>query len=167
MKKYDYYNKIARGYEELYKDEQLKKLDFILKNLPKSIIKKNDLLLDVGCGTGLTTLPWNCKKAGLDPAIKLLKRAKNKKNIFYVNAEAEHIPFKNKSFDMVVSITALQNLHDIEKGIKEIKRVGKNKFILSALQKSSKIEKIKNLVNRNFKVKRILEEDKDLVFAVY
>ena len=32
-------------------------------------------LLDVGCGTGLTTEPWPCKRYGVDPAPKLLERA--------------------------------------------------------------------------------------------
>jgi len=163
-----YYNQISEGYEELHKEEQLKKLRIISRYLKP---KKTDLLLDVGCGTGITTERWKCIKTGIDPAIKLLKKAKTKKakegkNTPYINAEAEHLPFKNSSFDIVISITAIQNFHNIKKGIAEIKRVGKNKFILTALKKSKNISKIKDLIEENFKVKETVEEDKDFIFII-
>ena len=159
----NYYNQIAEGYEELHKEEQLKKIELIKQYLKP---KQTDLLLDVASGTGLTTEPWNCRRIGIDPAIKLLEIARKKQEISYINAEAEHIPFKDKSFDVVISITALQNFNDIEKGLSEIKRVGKEKFILSALKKSSKIKKIKGLINKTFKLKKIIEENKDIIFII-
>jgi len=154
----NYYNQIAQGYEELHKEEQLKKINLIKNNIKTN---KNDLLLDVGCGTGITTKFWNCEKIGIDPAIKLLKRDSG---AVFINGEAESLPFKDKSFDIVISITAIQNFNDIEKGLREIKRVGKDKFILSALKKSPKIKKISLLINKIFKPKEIIEEDKDLIF---
>lgn len=156
----NYYNKISEGYEELHKEEQLKKLDIISKHLKP---KKTNVLLDVGCGTGITTERWSCVKVGVDPAVKLLKKAKG---AFYINAEAEHLPFKDKSFDTVISITAIQNFYDMGKGLKEIKRVGKKRFVLSALKKSEKIEKIKEIIEKNFKVKKRIEEDKDFIFVI-
>jgi len=156
-----YYDKISEGYEELHKEEQLKKIELIKKHFEP---KPTDLLLDVASGTGLTTEPWNCRKVGLDPAIKLLERARKREEIQYVNAEAEHIPFKDNAFDIVISITAMHNFHDIEKGLREIKRVGKNRFILSALKKSSKIKEIELLINKIFKPKEIIEEEKDLIY---
>lgn len=159
----NYYNQIAEGYEELHKEEQLKKIELIKQYFKP---KQTDLLLDVASGTGLTTEPWDCRRIGIDPAIKLLERAKNRKEIQYINAEAEHIPFKDKSFDIVVSITAIQNFNDMEKGLREIKRVGKEKFILSALKKSPKIEKIKELINKIFELKETIEEDKDVIFII-
>lgn len=158
----NYYNEISKGYEELHKEEQTKKLEIISKYLKP---KKNEILLDVGCGTGITTERWNCARIGADPSIKLLKKAK-KKGIFYVNAEAEHPPFKDNSFDIVISITAIQNFHNIKKGIEEIKRVGKKNFVLSALKKSNKINKIKEIIEKNFKIKKRIEEDKDFIFII-
>lgn len=155
-----YYDEISKGYEELHKEEQLKKLDLIQKNFK---VSEDELLLDVGCGTGITTSPWKCGKIGLDPAIKLLEKADSG---IYVNAEAEHIPFKDKSFDVVISITAIQNFHDIEKGLEEIKRVGKERFVLSFLKKSSKREIITNLIEKYFKIKKMIKEDKDLIFIL-
>ncbi len=158
-----YYDEISEGYEELHKEEQLKKIELIKKYLKPN---PEDKLLDVGCGTGLTTEPWKCKRYGIDPAKKLLAKAKNKENIKYKLAPAENIPYPDNFFDIVISITAIQNFQDIEKGLKEIKRVGKDKFILSFLKKSSKAEKIKKLIKKVFDVKEIIEEEKDLIFLI-
>jgi ubiquinone/menaquinone biosynthesis C-methylase UbiE len=155
-----YYNKIANGYEELYGEEQQKKMNLILEHVTA---KKSDLLLDVGCGTGLTTKVWNCRTIGLDPALQLLKRACGSQ---YINAEAEHIPFKDRSFDIVISITALQNFHDIKKGLEQIKRVGKERFILSFLKKSENAEMIQNLIEQQFPVHRILVEERDIIYII-
>lgn len=156
----NYYNEISQGYEELHKEEQLKKVKLISNYLKP---KKTDILLDVGCGTGITTKSWDCIKIGVDPAIKLLKKAKS---AFYINAEAEHLPFKDNSFDVVISITAIQNFNSIKKGIEEIKRVGKKKFVLTALKKSDKINEITDIIQKNFKVKEKTEEEKDIVFII-
>ncbi|MEM3373585.1 MAG: methyltransferase domain-containing protein [Candidatus Woesearchaeota archaeon] len=166
-----YYNSISTGYEELHKEEQLKKIALIkeyFKRYPDFEPKTNDKLLDVGCGTGLTTIPWNCELYGIDPAKKLLERAhklgENNKKIIYKQAQAENIPYPDNYFDFVISITAIQNFEDIEKGLSEIKRVGKKKFILSFLKKSKKSDFIKKLIYDLFKVKIEIEEQKDKIF---
>ena len=163
----NYYNEISQGYEELYKEEQIKKLNFIKSFLEKLNIKikESDKLLDVGCGTGLTTQFWtNKNKTGIDPAKKLIAKAKQKnKSSNYIVAQAENIPFKDNSFDIVISITAIQNFQDIEKGLKEIKRVAKSLIILSFLKMSEKKESILNLTRNIFNIKETIEEDKDTI----
>lgn len=157
----DYYDSISKGYEELYSQEQLNKIKIIKKLLK---VKKTDKLLDVGCGTGLTTEPWPCRRYGIDPAKKLLARARQKGKIEYKPAPAERIPYPDHFFDIVMSITAIQNFKDIEKGLKEIKRVGKRKFVLSFLKKSPKKEMIEKLIKKHFEIKKIIEEEKDLIY---
>jgi len=154
----NYYDEISESYESLHKEEQLKKLK-IIKNLIK--VKKNDKLLDVGCGSGFSS-SWNCKVYGIDPSIKLLKKAKN--NI--IKAKAEHLPFKDNFFDIVISITALQNFTNIECALKEIKRVGKKTFILTFLKKSPKKDKISSLIKKHFKILKTIEEKKDLIYII-
>ena len=160
-----YYDIIAKSYDELHEEEQLKKVAIIRKQLK---INKNTKLLDVGCGTG-TSSQFDCKVTGIDPSSELLKRGKRKyPKIKFVKAYAEKLPFEDKSFDVVVSITAIQNFNNIEKGIKEIKRVGKNQFALSFLKKSNRADKIENIIIKIFdkyKIKRI-EEDKDIILIV-
>jgi ubiquinone/menaquinone biosynthesis C-methylase UbiE len=158
-----YYDDIAQGYEELHMEEQLKKISLIKEFLKPN---KNEKLLDVGCGTGVTTEPWSCKRYGIDPAKKLIERARQKDKIEYKIARAEKIPYPDNYFDYVVSITAIQNFQDIKKGLQEIKRVGKEKFVLTALKKSQKMNKIKKFINELFDVNQEIEEEKDFVFRI-
>ena len=157
----NYYDAISEGYEELHRDEQEKKMSIILNEVK---VTPNTTLLDVGCGTGITTRPWKCVRTGLDPAKKLLEKAHEKDKINYVHAKAEDIPFEDNSFDVVTSVTAIQNFSDIKKGLNEIKRVGKKSFILTFLKKSPKHEQINNLIHEIFKVKKVIEEDKDMIY---
>ena len=159
-----YYNSISSGYEELHKEEQLKKIKIIKEFLKPN---KTDKLLDVGCGTGLTTIPWDCKRYGIDPAKKLIEKAHDKTNIEYKLAQAENIPYPDSHFDYVISITAIQNFEDIKKGLFEIKRVGNEKFILSFLKKSLKADIIKKLIYEIFDIKHEIIEEKDLIFFTF
>ncbi len=161
--KMTYYDEISSGYEELHREEQLKKVKLISKYLK---VKPEDRLLDVGCGTGLTTESWDCKRYGIDPAPKLLERARQKDKIEYKLAPAENIPYPDGYFDIVISITAIQNFEDIEKGLNEMKRVGKEKFVLSFLKKSEKRELIESKIKELFKIKKIIIEDKDIIYII-
>lgn len=159
----DYYNQIAEGYEELHREEQEAKIDFIKSKLDFKI-EPSYKLLDVGCGTGITTMPWPCNRTGLDPASKLLAKGNKKDEVKYVLGKAEEIPFEDNSFDIVTSITAIQNFEDLKQGLSEIKRVGKNLFILTYLKKSGKAKQIEEIITKLFKVKNRYEEDKDIIF---
>jgi ubiquinone/menaquinone biosynthesis C-methylase UbiE len=163
MSKLTYYDQIAQGYEELHYEEQVAKIKLISKFLTT---KKDDKLLDVGCGTGVTTELWNCKRYGLDPAKKLLEKARNKENVEYKLGIAENIPYPDNFFDIVISVTAIQNFSDIKKGLLEIKRVGKNIFVLSILKNSPRIEFISKIIHEIFDVSYIIKQQHDLIFFV-
>ena len=164
-----YYDKISKGYDRLHGEEQRNKLKIIKENLQKNKIKinKNTKLLDVGCGTGLSS-DFKCKVVGIDPSIELLKIAKHNykgdKSKSFIKAFAEKLPFEDKSFDIVISMTAIHNFSNIEKGIKEKKRVGKKVFVISVLKKSKKLPKIDKLIKKYFKIKHRIEEDKDVIY---
>jgi ubiquinone/menaquinone biosynthesis C-methylase UbiE len=168
--KMDFYKTISKGYDELYGNEQKFKVDMIKENLK---IKNNDLLLDVGCGTGLSS-DFDCNVIGIEPLFELIQQNKSntgKSKISGTNsvgkkimAAAENIPFKDNVFDKVISITAIHNFKDIKKSIKEIKRVGKKDFVFSVLKKSSKFDFIEKEIKNNFEIKKILDGKKDWIF---
>ncbi|MGE0793321.1 MAG: class I SAM-dependent methyltransferase [Candidatus Woesearchaeota archaeon] len=160
----NYYNEIAQSYDELHKEEQLNKLQIIFD---LDLVKPNDKLLDVGCGTGFSLDYFECKEAvGIDPAKKLIQQYKGKNKI--IQGFAENLPFQNNEFDIVISFTAIQNFNDIEKGLNEIKRVGKNKFVLTFLKQSMKAKLIEDLIRKvfsDFNIEKI-DEKKDFIFIV-
>lgn len=161
---HNYYDEIARGYEELHRNEQEKKVLSIKKYLT---VKENNFLLDVGCGTGITS-NFPCNVVGLDPSKELLKRfnAPLAKSVKTICAQAEKMPLPDNSFDSVVSITALQNFDDAEQGLKEMCRVGKKeaRYAISFLKKSTKKEQLAALIQKYFVVTKEVEEEKDMIF---
>jgi len=150
----DFYSKISNSYDKLYREEQLNKIRTIKKN-----IKLNGLILDIGSGTGFSKKYFK-QLIQLDPNIGMLKKSSGLR----VCAKAEFLPFKDKTFDGIVSITVLHHT-EINKVVEEIKRVSKeSKLAFSILRKSNKFLKIKNLLQKNFNLKGIVEK-KDLILV--
>src|SRR5210317_931260 len=96
-------------YNNLRKEEQLNKTRIVFSELGD---KKT---LDVGCGTGLSSSLFSYV-IGVDPQKELLKENKYP----HILGEAENLPFKDDEFENVVSVTAIHNFKDIEKGLNEI-----------------------------------------------
>ncbi len=155
------YNKIAKSYNELYEEEQLNKLDIIKRHIK---IKKSDKLLDIGCGTGISTTFFDCKSIGIDKSKEMLKLGKGKR----IFGKAEKLPFKDKSFDIILCITAIHNFENQERSLNEILRVKKEnaQVIISLLKKSKDYSKIKSLIIKKLKVKEI-ESEKDTIFIAH
>ena len=87
---------------------------------PKSI-------LDIGMGTGLlmqklSQLYCDSKIVGIDLAFGMSKFAR-KNNLAVMQADAECLPFKNSSFDLVVSNLVYQWLDNLETAFFEVSRV--------------------------------------------
>ncbi len=155
----NYYNLISSSYDSLHQEEQQKKLAIIKTQLN---IKKENNLLDVGCGSAFSANYFDCNFFGLDPSLNLLNLNKSKLNL--INAFAESIPFKSDSFEFVISVTAIHNFHDVKKGILEMKRVGKNKFVFSILKKSSKLPLILSIIEQEFIIEKKIEEEHDVIY---
>lgn len=165
----NYYNEIARGYDELHGEEQNKKLATILENLPPNFEPSEDeLLLDVGCGTGISTVFWNCNVVGLDPSDDLIEIARRKyPRMEFLVGLVENMPFDDDEFDIITSLTAIQNFDDIPRGLAEIRRVCKHKtgrYILSYLKRSDKAELIETEIKKQFNIIKRVEEEKDIIF---
>ncbi len=156
-----WYSSIAKSYDELYGEEQLKKAKVILENFK---INPENLLLDVGCGTGISTKLFKCRKIGLDPEFELLKQA----DFPVVCGVAEALPFKEKKFDVVISLTAIHNFKEFNLALKEIKQASKTIFIASILKKSASKSKIITSISKLFEITKKIDEEKDIiVFASF
>lgn len=149
----DYYSKILPSYDKLHKEEQFNKLRIIKHNL-----KLNGLILDIGSGTGFSTKFFN-NVIQLDPVLEMLKKSSGLR----VCAQAEHLPFKDNTFDGIIAVTSLHHT-DINRAISEIKRVSKPnaKYAFSLLRSSSKLNTTKDSLKKNFNLKGIIEK-KDLI----
>ena len=163
-----YYDQISKSYNELHSEEQKKKMQIINKFLPKNLKPKT--ILDVGCGSGLST-PKN--QIGIDPSEELIKLHKgynkNPKKSYVFVGSAEKLPFKSKEFEYVISVTALHHCN-IKKALREIKRVAKvsNKpnIILSILKKAKNFKQIEIEINKVFKVYEKIDEGRDEIFVL-
>jgi ubiquinone/menaquinone biosynthesis C-methylase UbiE len=82
--------------------------------------------LDLGCGTGrnLPLFAPVVHAIGLDPSLESLQRARRRApGIPLVQASAEALPFRDGSFETVVSGLALCSVPDAARGLAEIRRV--------------------------------------------
>ena len=149
------YNHIAKSYNNLHKEEQLAKLNIIKKHL--KIISP---LLDIGCGTGISTDFFKVKSIGVDNCKEMLKQGKSN----LIKADAEKLPFRDNSFNTVISVTAFHNFRNMEKALKEVIRVSKNSNIcITFLKKSKRLSQFRKILDKYFQYKEI-EQDKDIIF---
>lgn len=90
--------------------------------------KKDDTVLDLGCGNGVSTSKLKAKQAvGLDLSTKQLVKSKNKySNCSFIVGDARKLPFRDSSFDMVVAINMLHHVKNPQVVLKECFRVLKS-----------------------------------------
>ncbi len=135
------YDASSEMYEGLYKEEQQAKYSKALENISLD----GCVILDVGCGSGLFFEKAAGKAemvVGIDISHKLLLKAKeqtkNYSNTHVLLADADHLPFKKASFELVFSFTVLQNMPNPKETLLEISRVTKSegKIVVSGLKKA-------------------------------
>ncbi|PMP66416.1 MAG: ubiquinone biosynthesis protein UbiE [Thermodesulfobacterium geofontis] len=124
----EYFDKIAKVYDNWYKTKTGIYVDKTEKTLIFSLLKtKGGLSLDLGCGTGNYTIELykrSFKVVGLDSSKEMLKVAKEKSlEILFIKGDAYFLPFKDKVFDFVLSITMFEFIKEPFKVVKEIYRV--------------------------------------------
>ena len=100
-------------------------------------LNSNSKILDVGCGKGFMLYDFmqlipGIKVAGIDISEYTIANAKDEVRPFLQVADAKEVPFEDKSFDLVISITTIHNLNreGCKKALQEIERFSrKDKFI--------------------------------------
>lgn len=108
----------------------------LLNNIP---LKKNSIIVDIGCGTGFPLLELaqrfgeSCKVFGIDPWERAIDRANRKreqyriKNVELLKGVGENMPFSNESIDIVISNLGINNFQNADEVITECFRVLKLK----------------------------------------
>lgn len=103
--------------------------------LEKVNIKKNDVILDIGCGGGRTvnrmaSIATEGKIFGIDYSLDCVKWSQNynekfiedsKVEIFH--ASVEKIPFENNKFDIISAVETIYFWPNLVENFKEVKRV--------------------------------------------
>jgi len=128
-------NDVARRYLTLF---SLKTL-FSRCKLWSTLKEMGDvLILDVGCGEGgpvaLVAKHNNYRIVGLDIFKPSLDKAKGSGTYQDLAlADVRHLPFKDKSVDVAVSVAVLEHLdkHDGEKLLSELERVSRRMMVIS------------------------------------
>jgi arsenite methyltransferase len=99
--------------------------------------KKNIRALDIGFGAGFPLVELamrlgpTCKVFGIDPWKAAIARTNFKlkyagiQNVELAEGAAEHMPFENASFDLIVSNNGLNNVQDLSKTLGECSRVSR------------------------------------------
>lgn len=155
----NYYDGISKGYKELYHNEQELKIKNIIDFLPKK-----GKILDLGSGDGVLNkyLNKDVDLISFDLSQELLNLNNNKNK---VQGSVENLPFNDKEFDYIISLTMVQDVQNIKKAISEINRVinSDSTLIISFLKMSSKREEIVREIEKYFNIEEEIEEIKDLI----
>jgi ubiquinone/menaquinone biosynthesis C-methylase UbiE len=125
-----YYEKRAKTYEDLNKPTTIVssvRSIGINDHLEIMDVKREDLILDVGCGQGRFLGPLNARSSvvGLDFTVEMLEKAKIT-GALLIRGDAEHLPLKDEVFDIVHSagLLGVYKSHQISE---EMTRVTKKK----------------------------------------
>lgn len=121
------YDRIAHEYDDRWSHYVRTSRD---KTLDRLDLKRSDRLLDVGCGSGallqaISRQHPSIRATGLDLSRKMLDVARGKLNeqTALSIGEAQQLPFRSASFDVVVSCSSLHFWREPKGCIREIARV--------------------------------------------
>lgn len=129
------YDVSAETYDDAMGSLMVSSTNLLIRNLQ---IPENPTVLDVGCGTGISTfelmkkVQGKGKFYGIDISPKMIYSAKARaKSLGYTNVEfrkgdAEQLDFPESGFDLIISNQAFHWFPDKEKALKEMFRVLKN-----------------------------------------
>lgn len=101
-----------------------------------------ETVLDVGCGTGHFTRRFSDNAAvgwtvGADIDFAAARFAAGRGKAAYLVAEGQCLPFADRSFDLVISVTALCFIRDARRALVEMLRVARRRVALGLLNRDS------------------------------
>jgi len=155
----------GRLYDLRYSQEQERKFTVALGRV---FLSQDDLILDIGCGTGLLLEKIGCHvefAVGLDLSAQLLSWARSKlkesRNIALILSDANHLPFRHTTFDKLFAITLLQNIPNPSEALSEAMSVARPEatIIVTGLKKKYGKEEFVSLVaSVGLRVQELVDE---------
>ena len=117
-------------------------------------IDSNHLVLDIACGKGTTALflarEYNCRVIGIDLSDKMISFCRRRTweeevttGVSFLLGDGENLPFRDSSFDTVISECSLSLLPDKETAARDIGRVLKSggKLVISDITLKGEVSK--------------------------
>jgi len=107
--------------------------------------EEKDVILDLGGGTGYNSGRMVRDRQFLivfDISLEMLKRARKYKNVTLVQGDAKNLPFRDKSFDIIMAVDSLHHIQDYSGVLSEVRRTGRNKFFTAEFYGLTLIGKI-------------------------
>lgn len=149
--RHDWYTSRIKGnfFERLFFSKKVKFISSILDY-------KNKTVLDLGCATGVCTFDIakkSKKTIGMDISLWAIEKAQDKmkkqdKDIWFLTGDAEKLPFKDNTFDIIVNTALLQYFRNPSTIISEMERVLKPKgYVLVEVPYKFGIYNLKPLIN--------------------
>ena len=156
----EYFDKESDRYERIrWRGNFVSQYDFkVTREALTSLRDESELFLDMGCGPGtwLEELHRNHKTyVGIDGSYSMLRLCKKKHlpNVNMVLADCHKLPFRDHSFDTVMSSRVFIYL-DLETALKEVKNVLKDSgsfILLIQVERRSIYFKLRNSLKRSDK----------------
>lgn len=139
MARIEPFEKFTRRYEDWFEEHryvyesELKAVRVLLPEYQSGV--------EIGVGSGRFAAPLGIKR-GLEPSVRMGKIAK-KRGIQVDKGVCENLPYEDAQFDLVLMVTTICFLDDVEKSFQEVNRILKpgGWFIIGFIDKNSTIGK--------------------------
>ncbi|RZJ70392.1 class I SAM-dependent methyltransferase [Flavobacterium sp.] len=86
-------------------------------------------IINIGAGSG-SYEPENKYVVAVEPSVTMRKQRLANQKVPAIDAKADSLPFDDNSFDAAMAMVTIHHWPDIDKGLREIRRVTKNQILV-------------------------------------
>ena len=158
-----FFNQIAQDWERGHQQKQDK--EKLAQLCQYFSLKRGETVLDVGCGSG-RLVPFLSQAVGqqglvvafdfAEEMLRISKKKHHQKNLFFLQADAQNVPFKAVSFEAVICLALFPHIPDKLSALQEFHRILKSggslyvAHLMSRQELNSLHPQLKGPVNEDF-----------------